>query len=190
MPLGTYVAASVALLAGAFLVFQVAVKRTYLRRGRLGAAGGLLQALIWLPFFLFPYLYNPPDWAWFWAHEPPAGAGLLALALILLLFGLVVLVASMRALGLAHSIGRTASRLEERGPYRWTRNPQIVGGLPLVAGLALLRPSWFAAGWVILYLGMAHMMVLAEEAHLRGRHGDAYGRYCARVPRYLGRPRG
>jgi protein-S-isoprenylcysteine O-methyltransferase Ste14 len=29
-------------------------------------------------------------------------------------------------------------------------------------------------------------MVLTEEEHLRAVHGEAYVRYCERVPRYIG----
>jgi len=35
---------------------------------------------------------------------------------------------------------------------------------------------------------LCHEMVRAEEAHLRATFGEAYERYCERVPRYLGQP--
>ena len=41
-------------------------------------------------------------------------------------------------------------------------------------------------GWTALYAAMVHTMVLMEEEHLLDVHGEAYARYRARVPRYLG----
>lgn len=186
MTLRAYVVAALSLLVVSLLVFQVVVKRAYLRRGRLGVSVGVLQALVWAPFFTFPYLYNPPDWAWFWAHAHPIGSGTLAIAVALILLGLVFLVVALVQLGLPHAVGARATDLRESGMYRLTRNPQVVAGAPLITGLALLWPSWYALGWIAIYIAMAHMMVLAEEAHLRQRHGQAYDRYCARVPRYIG----
>ena len=77
----------------------------------------------------------------------------------------------------------------QTGLYRLSRNPQIVGGSLLVIGSAVQWPSWYALGWVILYGAITHMMVLTEEEHLSAVHGEAYARYCERVPRYLGFPR-
>ena len=65
-----------------------------------------------------------------------------------------------------------------------------MGGALLVAGSAALWPSWYALGWLFLYAAIAHMMVLTEEEHMRNVHGEEYERYCERVPRYLGLPRG
>lgn len=187
MRLAIYLVAAAALLGAAYLVLQVIVKRTYLRRGQLDAPAIALQLLIWLGFFLFPYFYNPGDWAWFWAHRHPIGRGMGAIAVILLLVGLAGLAVAVAQLGAVRFVGARAATLHASGLYRVTRNPQIVAGVPLIVGLALLRPTWFALGWVAIYCVMAHLMVLAEETHLRHRFGEAYHQYCAQVPRYLGR---
>lgn len=187
MRLAVYLVAAVALLGAAYLVFQVIVKRTYLRRGRLDALGIALQLLIWLGFVLFPYLYSPADWAWFWAHPHPIGRGMGAIAVVLLVVGLAGLVVAIAQLGAVRFVGARAAALQVSGLYRVTRNPQLVALFPMVVGLALLRPTWFALGWVAIYCVIAHLMVLAEEAHLQHRFGEAYDQYCARVPRYLGR---
>jgi protein-S-isoprenylcysteine O-methyltransferase Ste14 len=185
MTLSAYLVAALALLGLSYVVFQVIVKRTYLRCGRLGTGVGLLQAFMWGPFFVFPYLYNAPHWAWFWTHPHPVGSDVLAVAVGLITLGLMFVAIAMAQLGLPHSTGRRATTLHESGLYGLSRNPQIVAGVPLIVGLALLWPSWYALGWIAIYFAMAHMMVLAEEAHLRHRHGQAYETYCARVPRYV-----
>jgi protein-S-isoprenylcysteine O-methyltransferase Ste14 len=75
------------------------------------------------------------------------------------------------------------------GPYRVTRNPQLMGGALLIVGYIVLWPSWYALGWLALFAVMTHLMVLTEEEHLRRIHREGYERYCKQVPRYLGFPR-
>ena len=77
----------------------------------------------------------------------------------------------------------------QSGPYRITRNPQIVGGSLLVIGTTLLWPSWYALGWIALYGVVAHLMVITEEENLHRVFGEEYAQYCERVPRYLGQVR-
>jgi protein-S-isoprenylcysteine O-methyltransferase Ste14 len=55
----------------------------------------------------------------------------------------------------------------------------------MASGIALLWPSWYALGWVILWMVMFHLMVLSEEEHLRNIYGEEYHQYCEKVPRYL-----
>jgi protein-S-isoprenylcysteine O-methyltransferase Ste14 len=81
------------------------------------------------------------------------------------------------------------TELVVRGLYRFTRNPMYVGVLTLLVGEAL----WFGSARLLLYaagmFAVFHVFIVAyEEPGLRRRFGDAYGRYCARVPRWLGRP--
>jgi protein-S-isoprenylcysteine O-methyltransferase Ste14 len=99
---------------------------------------------------------------------------------------LIIILGAFAWLGVTRSFGQKGRKLETSGPYRVTRNPQIVGGAILVIGCVLLWPSWFAIGWLALFAAMAHMMVLAEEEHLHRRYGEEYERYYKRVPRYLG----
>jgi protein-S-isoprenylcysteine O-methyltransferase Ste14 len=56
----------------------------------------------------------------------------------------------------------------------------------VVIGYALLWPAWSGLVWVGLYLAIAHVMVRTEEEHLQRAYGEAYERYCAGTPRYLG----
>ena len=72
--------------------------------------------------------------------------------------------------------------------YRFSRNPQIVGGALTAAGCALLWTSWYALGWIVLYAVVGHMMVLTEEEHLRNVYGGEYTTYLKRTPRYVGIP--
>lgn len=67
-----------------------------------------------------------------------------------------------------------------------SRNPQFACGALLVLGYVLLRPSWLAAGWAVLFMFLAHWMVKAEEGHLLRMFGKEYEEYSARTPRFFG----
>lgn len=190
MLLSVYLIATGLWLAAAFVVFGRLVRREYRQRGRLTPMTGLLKLAVWLLFVGFPYLYNPADW-WlvcFAATPTNAAQKIAGSALVIVGMGLAVL--AMAGLGVTKSFGQQTKGLKETGLYRWSRNPQLVGGGLAVIGILVLWPSWYALGWAIMGGIIGHGMVLAEEEHLRRQHGNAYVRYCARVPRYVGLPRG
>jgi protein-S-isoprenylcysteine O-methyltransferase Ste14 len=167
-------------------VFRFFVRRDYQRRGRLTLLSSLLELLVWGLYMSFPCLYNPSEWAWFWSSNVPVGAPLRVIGVICILVGLVSALGTMLWFGLRRALGLESNKLIQIGPYRFTRNPQLVGGSLLVVGSFVLWPSWYALGWVVLYGFVAHVMVLTEEEHLRNVFGEEYVRYCERVPRYLG----
>jgi protein-S-isoprenylcysteine O-methyltransferase Ste14 len=70
--------------------------------------------------------------------------------------------------------------------YNLSRNPQASACGLYVIGFFLLWPSWYGAGWVLLYCVLIHWMVLAEEKHLARLYGQRYQDYCQKVPRYFG----
>jgi protein-S-isoprenylcysteine O-methyltransferase Ste14 len=190
MQLFVYLISALLLFVGAFGVFRVFVRRDYQRKGRLTPVSAFLELLIWGLYMSFPYIYNPADWPWFWSFGARDRSGLWAIGLVCITVGLVLAFITMFWFGLRRAFGLEVRALVETGPYRVTRNPQIVGGSLLVIGSAVQWPSWYALGWVILYGAIGHLMVLTEEEHLFDQHGESYVRYCERVPRYLGFRRG
>jgi protein-S-isoprenylcysteine O-methyltransferase Ste14 len=169
-----------------FVVFRIFIRRDYQRKGRLTPLSSFLELLIWSLYMSFPYLYNPSEWAWFWSQDVPVGAPLRIIGVICIIVGLVLAFGTMLWFGLRRAFGLEVDKLIQIGPYRFTRNPQLVGGSLLVIGAFVLWPSLYALGWVVLYGFVAHMMVFTEEEHLHDVYGEDYVRYCERVPRYLG----
>jgi protein-S-isoprenylcysteine O-methyltransferase Ste14 len=168
------------------IVFRLVVRRDYRRKGRLTLLSGALELLVFVLYMGFPYLYNPPAWAWFWSPDVPVGTPLRIAGVICILCGMALAFGTMLGFGLGRAFGRRVTGLIQAGPYRFTRNPQLVGGSLLVIGSAVLWPSWYALGWAALYGFVAHVMVLTEEEHLRAAYGAQYVEYCAHVRRYLG----
>jgi protein-S-isoprenylcysteine O-methyltransferase Ste14 len=177
----TYLVAALLYLAAAYLVFRVFVRSEYRRRGRLTALAALLEWLIFIVWGCFTWA----DWAVRYP-SPRTGPLVASLAWICIAVGLLALLCCFAYLGIRRSHGLTVGVLTESGPYRLTRNPQVLACTVAVAGYAMLWPSLHTVGWFLLYAVAVHMMVLTEEEHLRAAHEDAYARYCERVPRYLG----
>jgi len=172
------------LLSAAYIVFRVLVRRDYRLRGQLTWFISTLQPLIFAGLMSFPYLFNPPEWAEFWLLAGPTsplqqiiGAGIICL-------GFVIAFGTMAWFGLRRAFGFETQGLITTGPYRLTRNPQILGGYLMVIGVTVQWPSWFAIIWIVLYGMIGHWMILTEEEHLRASLGDEYVRYCRNVPRY------
>ena len=171
-----------------YAVFRLFVRRDYQTKGRLTPLSSLLQLAILGLYFSFPYLYNPVEWAWFWSAAAPVGEPLRIAGVLCIVLGLALAFGTMFWFDLRRSMGMHVDQLIRSGPYRFTRNPQLVGGALLVIGSVVLWPSWYALGWAALYGFLAHVMVITEEEHLRDVYGQEYADYCAEVPRYLGLP--
>lgn len=174
------VAVTVELLVAGGLVFRK-VGHDYTQHGRLTMFAVGLELLIFFLHGSASYVYLDSVTAhiavgapWFWA------------AVALLVVGFAGVFAAMARLTWVKSVGRDFSGLRTTGLYRFSRNPQLVAYGLVVLGYALLWPSWRGLVWVAVYAAIAHMMALAEEAHLRRVYGAAYADYCRRVPRYVG----
>jgi protein-S-isoprenylcysteine O-methyltransferase Ste14 len=176
---------ALALLVFAFVVFRRIVRRDYLLRGRLSTFASSLQLVVFVGLFSFPYLYNPPDWPWFWLLNSPSSPVRQVAGLVLICIGFLVAFGTMAWFGMGKAFGIKVAGLIRDGPYSVSTNPQILGGYLLIAGTSVQWPSIYAIGWILLYGIIAHWMVITEEEHLTMIFGADYESYCEEVPRYL-----
>jgi protein-S-isoprenylcysteine O-methyltransferase Ste14 len=184
-----YSIAMVSLLVATFVVFRILVRHDYRQKGRLTRLTGSLELLLWMLFIFLPCIYNPIDWLLAWFGDAPVGPILRIVGWVSLTVGIVLTIAAMTKLGIGKTMGQKTEGLQQTGLYRLSRNPQIVGGGLMIIGCAVLWPSWYALGWVVLYGVIGHVMVLTEEEHLRNVYGEEYTLYCKQIPRYVGVPR-
>jgi protein-S-isoprenylcysteine O-methyltransferase Ste14 len=104
--------------------------------------------------------------------------------------GITLMAAGMGSFGSARQVsGVSHPHLATSGVYAATRNPQYVGGITALAGLADLRRSLAVAGLTAGYAAAIRAWVPVEEATLEREFGDAYRDYRRRVSRWLGVPR-
>ena len=173
------------LLIFAYIVFRIIVRHDYAVRGKLGVISSSLQLLVFAMFFAFPYLFNPPEWGWFWMMGDSSSRGLRLAGLLLICSGFVVAFGIMIWFGIGRAFGLHTRGLVKVGPYRISRNPQILGGYLLLMGTTLQTPSLYMVGWMLSYVLIAHWMVTTEEENLHQIYGEEYEAYCSEVPRYL-----
>ena len=82
--------------------------------------------------------------------------------------------------------GRPATTLVSKGPYRVTRNPIYIGFTLIYFGIAILATSvWMLLLFGPLLIVLQRGVVEREEIYLDAKFGEEYGKYKARVPRWL-----
>lgn len=81
-------------------------------------------------------------------------------------------------------------RLVTSGVYALSRNPMYLGHLMCFAGMATATRSPLAAALLASHVPWFHQRAAGDEHGLEERFGEDYRRYRARVPRWLGVPRG
>jgi protein-S-isoprenylcysteine O-methyltransferase Ste14 len=113
-----------------------------------------------------------------------AGAGT-----IIALAGTALATASMdRFSGAAHISGVRQGQFVTTGPYRFTRNPQYLGYLVTLLGLAVARRSSEGLALTVAAAAVFGYWVPVEERHLTATLGRTYREYVAATPRWIGRP--
>jgi protein-S-isoprenylcysteine O-methyltransferase Ste14 len=75
--------------------------------------------------------------------------------------------------------------LHTTGPFRWSRNPGLIGMYAFVAGLWLIAPSTAMLAGILVYVVHMDIRVRMEEDFLGNRFGPAYAEYRSRTGRYL-----
>jgi protein-S-isoprenylcysteine O-methyltransferase Ste14 len=185
MKLNMTILSGILLLFISYLVFRRLVRKDYREHGKLRMFSSLLQLVVFIGYFSFPYLFNPPEWASFWRLEGPTDRVWQICGLVIVVLGLIGTFGTMAWFGIGKAFGMNVNLLTKRGPYRVSRNPQVLGGYLLVIGISLLWPSLYSVGWIVMYGFITHWMVVTEEEHLFRVYGEEYKKYCSHVPRYL-----
>lgn len=108
-----------------YLVFRRLVRRDYRELGRLSPLASILQLLVFLVYFFFPYLYNPAEWVYFWLIDDSPMRPYQLIGLILIGLGFIVAFGTMAWFGIGKAFGLGAEDLTRQGPYKVSRNPQI-----------------------------------------------------------------
>ena len=141
---------------------------------------GIPALMWWVSGRPFPWI---PSWPW----AVPAVI-LMAVCLALSIWSIVY----MKKVGEGnpfdaynHEVAPRTKHLMMEGPYRFTRNPMLVGVYVYDIGVLLWLYSW----WPLVVFSMEVILltrqVMSEEKRLEADFGDEYLAYKERVPRYL-----
>lgn len=84
-----------------------------------------------------------------------------------------------------HEVAPRTKHLMTDGPYRFSRNPMLVGIYVYDIGVMLWLMSWWALLVFALEVVLLTIQVRSEEKRLETDFGDEYRTYKQRVPRYF-----
>ncbi len=141
------------------------------------------QLLIWVPtVMIFTCvivlgLIGWNDMGW------PAAARI-GLGIPLIVVGNVVVWRGVFSIGVKATSG-AASDLNTSGLYRWSRNPQYVADIAILAGLAILSGATLASLAAASGIAVLALAPFAEEPWLKSIHGQEYIAYSKQARRYL-----
>ena len=108
-------------------------------------------------------------------------------ALGLFLAGMALATIALATLGTRTKmgVGEDVDGLQTGGVYRISRNPMYLGLYLACAGGCLYTLNPVCLVLTLAGVALHHRIILAEEQFLKGRFGEAWDRYAARVRRYL-----
>jgi len=149
----------------------------------------ILFALVWIAVFLVGI-----PWLVYYAGESPQFQGLWEAArqlcgVILFAGGLLL---SLVCVGLLAVRGKGTpapfdppQRFVPVGPYRWIRNPMVLGNVLALLGYSLYFNSLALLIYALFFWLAAHLfIVFYEERDLQRRFGEEYEQYRNRTPRW------
>lgn len=141
---------------------------------------GIPAIMWWVSGRLFPWAP-----AWLWA----------VIAIILMVAGLVLsiwAIVHMRKVGEGnpfdaynHEVAPRTKHLMTDGPYRFSRNPMLVGVYIYDIGVLIWLQTWWPLLVFAVEVLFLTMQVRSEEKRLESDFGDEYRAYKQHVPRYF-----
>ena len=84
-----------------------------------------------------------------------------------------------------HELAPRTKHLMTDGPYKFTRNPMLVGIYIYDLGVLLWLQNWWPLAVLAIEVIMLSLQVRSEEKRLEIDFGDEYRAYKQSVPRYL-----
>jgi len=144
--------------------------------------GGTFIMCLWVagPYLIYrfcdPHMGMFSPGAWRWAGGVLGTMGYLLAVWCVMLF---IRVGEGTPLPFAHP-----RRLVIVGPYRYVRNPMVLGTVLFLLGNGLVLGSYGVLLYAVLIFLVMHLFVLVEERSLARRFGAAYLTYRDQTPRW------
>ena len=143
---------------------------------------GLIPWLMWLASGRPDIMAATPAW-------------LLVIGVVLMVAGLALSIWSiihMRRVGkgnpfdaFGHEVAPRTQHLMTDGPYRFSRNPMLLGVFVLLIGVVAILHSWQPVLIFVLFVAVMLRQVVSEEKRLAKDFGEEYAEYCKRTRRII-----
>jgi protein-S-isoprenylcysteine O-methyltransferase Ste14 len=151
-------------------------------------AGWIFVVAVWL---FQPFLISiEPVWALVLLNPALLHWPVLALGILLVVAAYAGTLWCYAAMGDAWRMGinrKEKNALVSNGPYRFIRHPIYAFQVVMLAGAALLLPTFLSLAVLVLHLVCVWIKALDEETYLLAVHGEAYRAYHARTGRLFPR---
>ena len=76
-----------------------------------------------------------------------------------------------------------------KGMYRYSRHPIALGTVLPLIGAGIASASWLFLLLSLILMVISHFLAIKEETATTKKFGDAYKKYIARTPRWIGIPK-
>ncbi len=159
-------------------------------RGVFGLSRPTKLLMLALPLIVTYGVYLYPLMAVFGSRDPLGDHMFVPLGITDALSALMVVTGRVIALGSVISVRSANGRATEpvglctSGPFRYSRNPGLIGMYVFVVGLWLAAPSLTMLGGMLAYVLYMDFKVRMEEDYLQNRFGESYHTYRQRTSRY------
>ena len=143
---------------------------------------GLIPWLMWLVSDRPDIMVATPAWLLV------IGAVLMGTGLALSIWSII----HMRRVGkgnpfdaFGHEVAPRTQHLMTDGPYRFSRNPMLLGVFVLLIGVVAILHSWQSVLIFVLFVAVMLRQVVSEEKRLAKDFGEEYAEYCKRTRRII-----
>jgi protein-S-isoprenylcysteine O-methyltransferase Ste14 len=143
---------------------------------------GLMPTLMWLASGRPSIVAVAPVWL------IVVGLAMMVLGLALSLWSII----HMRHVGkgnpfdaFGHEVAPRTQHLMTDGPYRFSRNPMLLGVFVLLIGMIVILHTWQAVLIFALFVAIMLRQVASEEKRLAKDFGDEYAEYCKHTRRII-----
>ena len=143
---------------------------------------GLMPTMMWLASGRPSIVAVAPVWL------IVVGLAMMVLGLALSLWSII----HMRHVGkgnpfdaFGHEVAPRTQHLMTDGPYRFSRNPMLLGVFVLLIGMIVILHTWQAVLIFALFVAIMLRQVASEEKRLAKDFGDEYAEYCKHTRRII-----